>query len=822
MLTNIIKKTLWKYNSDSDNYNKILINNILKKDKNSIFFSIYQRNNKINTGQSYIYKLYNLYQSIKLLINLTENSKKDLILYNPILLNKFFYKCLWKNIENKNKIIVNKKSNIINRNENKNRNNDIKIDNSLSSIKKTIDLDDKDNIQKGCLDFATGNEMEILLKNFQRNPNECLYKNYYKNCNVYKKKKSPYFSFRVFSPKNNNIFGENEIYRNSIKNRMINNNIFINNNNYNNNTNYIINNYKDIKGISKMNEIQNYNNFNNEDNLNIEKKYNHFIHLKSQSKNNILSNKTNCRNKHNLPQSQSCERFIYKKKYIYSQSKKKKLRNKTVEEQDEEEDEEKEENDSPNENKFKKINGKCIKFDDKTSNVKNLEKEINNDDTKIIKIHKLNYIERNEYDTNKSYNKNKFPYLLSRITKNIKNNRKANIIQEKYKTRFNSTFNISYLTNYKTKELKVNKSKIENSLSKNVNVNRNTDYNKNNNKDNKKENKNNILNIIKKKGKKSIKRKDYQLKLKKNYTSLNNLNYFNSKNVFADKLCNTENIKKDIKPKDNKKNKKEIKELKKNNITNIINLDKIISPVNNRDILTQIASPEQNKFKDKIKKISYKELLNKKILHDFSKMNKSNRNLHNFSYLNRNNISNIKRPSLISCKSNYNINYLSNKLFSPIKKESIKTTKINELPNNCLKFQKNLNDYDSNNIINNTDKNNNYFNTLPNYYFPKENQNIKGNPISTTNNNKNELNSRKITENDNKITQVPIKVNLNKKTLIKSSSNYLFYNKQKKMNSKNDYNDFEYTFTTAINISRHNNSGKDKKKFGKNIKIKIN
>ena len=48
------------------------------------------------------------------------------------------------------------------------------MDNSLSSIKKTIDLDERDNFQNGCPDFATGNETYYLLKNIQQSPNECL------------------------------------------------------------------------------------------------------------------------------------------------------------------------------------------------------------------------------------------------------------------------------------------------------------------------------------------------------------------------------------------------------------------------------------------------------------------------------------------------------------------------------------------------------------------------------------------------------------------------------------------------------------------------
>ena len=316
MITYIYQKTLWKYKTTKEEYNKYMINNIIYKNKKSLIFSFYQLNiiDK-NYSKTYIYKLYNLYQSIKSIIKLTESEIIKETIIHPFLLNKSFNKYYSENIVNQNKIKVKRKSKIKKRNgsdANDINNNEIQFENSISSIKKTIDLDEKDNIQKGCFDFATGNEMMILLNNIQkRKVNECLYNNYYNNCNIYRKKSSPQASFHLVSPKNKYIFGVNDYNENLNKNKMINNNIFINNNNYNNHTNYIINDYNDIK------EIDNFNNYNYdyyEKDLKIEKKYHHFSNFKSQTKTNLFSNRLTYRNRFSLPLSQSCEKFIYTKK----------------------------------------------------------------------------------------------------------------------------------------------------------------------------------------------------------------------------------------------------------------------------------------------------------------------------------------------------------------------------------------------------------------------------------------------------------------------------------------------------------------------------
>ena len=168
MIAYIYAKTLWKYKTTIDDYNKIMINHIINRNKNSLLFSYYQIvKNKNLYSQSYIYKLYNLYQSIKLLINITESENKNII-YHPKLLNKYFEQIYFQNLENQNRITAKRKTKDDGKKEN--ISNDMKMDNSISSIKQTIDLDEKDNIQNGCLDFATGNEMQVLLKYFEKKP----------------------------------------------------------------------------------------------------------------------------------------------------------------------------------------------------------------------------------------------------------------------------------------------------------------------------------------------------------------------------------------------------------------------------------------------------------------------------------------------------------------------------------------------------------------------------------------------------------------------------------------------------------------------------
>lgn len=821
MLAYIYQKTLWKYKTPKDDFNKIMINAFINKDKNSLLYSLYQKHNKINNVESYINKLHNLYQSIKLLINITESNKNNIQKYHPMLLNKYFYQYYWKN---HNKIIVKKNSK--NNNGNGNNSKEVKMDNSLSSIKKTIDLDEKDNIQKGCLDFATGSEMIVLLKNFQKNPSECLYKKFYKNCNIYKKKKSPQFSFRVFSPKIKPIFGDNGIYD---KKNMINNNIFINNNNYNNSTNFIINNYKDIKEINeKHNLLKNSSN-------NVNRKKNILDHTKSQTQSNILSSRLNYRNRFLLPQSQSCERFIYTKKYISSKTKQKKLINKTVEEQEEEQDE----SDILNRKEHGKMKAKYFPSIDKKSNIKIIENtNENDDDIKIVKVEKLNYMGRNNYNYNKKNVKNKFPFLLSRITKNVKNNRKSNLTQEQYKTKFNSTFNMSYLSHFKSKEIK-----IDNSLSKNIYTNTNTNANVNNNegnnnkddknnddiqenfngkKENKMNNNNCLLNIINKKGKKTVKRKENCLKLKKHNTESNYFNYNNTNdnNINKDLFLNNKKFQKE-----NKRIKNEVKELKPNKTTGIININRFNSPFNKRQNIVQIGSPKELKHKNKTKKKSYKELLSHKISNDFLKMNKSNRNLQS-NLVNYNKTTKMKKQTLFECKSNTNINYLSKKLFSPAtaKNHGIsKMSHINFINSDNLLFH---NNFDSNSLVNNFETSGtNYFNTLPNNFIINKNSNVKEKTVSPQKNEKEYLTTTRIASKNNKEMQVRIKVNLNKKSFNESSLNNFFYNRDKNNNNiKSEGSESDKVFFSTTNILKKNkiSSGKNPKKLNKNIKIKIN
>ena len=507
MITYIYQKSLWKYKTTKEEYNKYMINNIIFKNRKSLIFSLYQSNIiERNYSETYIYKLYNLYQSIKNIIKLTESGKIKEMIIHPLLLNKCFNKYYSQNLEKQNKIIVKRKSKNKKRDNNDNNNDNIQFENSISSIKKTIDLDEKDNIQKGCFDFASGNEMLILLNNFQKKKkNECLYNNYYNNCNIYKKKKSPQASFHLVSPKNKYIFGEIEYNENiNNKNKMINNNIFINNNNYNNHTNYIINDYNDIK------EIDNYNNYNydyKERALKMEKKYYHFSNFKSQTKTNLFSNRLTYRNRFSLPLSQSCEKFIYTKKNICSKLNQVKLGNKTSEEK---------ENELNRVNNNNEIKVKYIPFIDKTSNIKIIENNDKEDNIKIVKIEKLNYIGRNNNNINYNTKKNKSPFSLSKIAKNSKNSRRTNVAQEPYLTKFNSTFNKNYYTNFKTKQKLIDKLKKEKTLSNNFIIKNNI------NKINDKIKNNPLISTIHKKDKKCIKRKENNLKFKKNNTAKSN------------------------------------------------------------------------------------------------------------------------------------------------------------------------------------------------------------------------------------------------------------------------------------------------------------
>ena len=135
MLAYIYQKTLWKYKTTAREYNKFMINNIINKNKNSYIYSSYQLNiSHSNNSKTYIYKLYNLYQSIKLVIKITESESKNRIIFHPFLLNKFFRKFFHQKLESQNKITVKRISKV-----NKDNDiNDIKLENSLSSIRKTI------------------------------------------------------------------------------------------------------------------------------------------------------------------------------------------------------------------------------------------------------------------------------------------------------------------------------------------------------------------------------------------------------------------------------------------------------------------------------------------------------------------------------------------------------------------------------------------------------------------------------------------------------------------------------------------------------------
>ena len=787
MIAYIFQKTIWKYKTTSDEYNKIMINKIINKNKNSTIFSLYKKNtSEINYKKSYNYILYNLYQSIKLLINITESISKENVVLKPKILNNFYYKFYRENSENQNKITVKRKTK---NPRNENKINELRLDNSLSSIKKTIDLDEKDNIQKGCLDFATGNEMLLLLKNFQNNANDCFYTNYYRNCKIYKKKKSPQVSFRVFSPKNKYFFRNNEFCENQNKNNMINNNIFINNNNYNNNTNYIINDYKDINC--------------NEKNLRIEKKYNHFNNFKSQTQTNILSTRFTYRNRYSLPLSQSCEKFIYTKKYISSKLKQKKIGNKTSEEK-EQELEDKDINKENNIINDDNIKVKYIPFINKSSKIKIIENNKKNEDIKIVKIEKLNYIGRNNNKKNSA--KNKFPFLLSRITKNNKSNRTPNLTQDQYSTKFNSTFNMNYFSNIKTNQLKIEKSKIEKSHSNYFDINyNNLKYKKNN--------ANKTTNIENKKHKKIIERKDKNLKIKKNNTSINNFKINNKTNTLRLNLFNiSKTMKKGKKLEKEKKIQKKKKE-EKNKQKNYINLNRFNSPELIREKLGHKSSTDYFTSKNTNKKISYKNLINQRTSSDFLNINRSNTNL----CLNLNNTTKLKKKDLLSSKSNGSINTISKQLFSPIKRELKIKSFIN---NDNFLYHSNI---DINNIINNNENNNTCFNTLPNNSIYKEKEELKKATISPLKKEKDFLILGKYSLKNNKKDQSPIKVNLNKNCFNESSQNKKFLSKKGKILNKaesfNSNKGFYYATSRGI---KKKEIKKNSIKPIKSIKIELN
>ena len=763
MLAYIFQKTLWKYKETNDEFNKLLINLILNKNKNSIFFSSYQTN-IIDFYHSYTFinKLYNLYQSIKLILKITESDSKNKIAIHPFLLNKYFHKLYLQNLENQNIIIVKRKSKL-KKNDNKNIDmNDLKLDNSLSSIKKTIDLDEKDIIQKGCLDFATGNDMIVLLNNFQKMNNENLYNNYYNNCNIYKKKKSPQASFHVFSPKNRFIFRENEYSESIKKNKMINNNIFINNNNYNSHTNYIFNEFKNLKELDNLNNYNNYDCDEN-NNLNIEKRFNLFSSFKSQTKDNLISNRFSCRNRFSVPLSQSCEKFIYTKKNIPSKIKKIKLVNKTSEGI------EKNDLNKRNELDLNNIMVKYIPFNNKHNNIKIIENNDKSDDIKIVKIEKVNYIGRNK--KNKNDSKKKYPSLLSRITKNIQSNRRPHLTQDFCPTKFNSTFSLNYLTNCKEKQIPIVQPKKIKNQSNYINIYNIVEKNE-------KLEKNIPLVLNNKKEKKQVKRKENNVKkIKKNNTA--NYNFKNINKKVRQNLFNTENQKKSKNK--SKKKQKEQKFLKSKNLTNA---NRFNSPEIIRDCIGHMTSAEHFTNNNKNKRTSYQELLPQKTAVDFLNLAKSNVNENSntnskfLSKVTKNHTAKMKKKALLNSKSIGSISTISKQLFSPLKLENLKINKNSKnkkeiktqiLSNENLIFNSNCND----NIIN-------CFNTLPGGSTILNNNNdLKNQTISPSKNENDNLILNRISSRGKK-KEIPIKVNLNAKCFNESYQNKNCINKPKK------------------------------------------
>ena len=571
---------------------------------------------------------------------------------------------------------------------------------------------------------------------------------------------------------------------------MINNNIFINNNNYNNHTNFIINDYKGIKDIDHLNQ----NNY-------IEKKpikYDLFNNFNFQTQSNIFSNRLTYRNRFSLPLSQSCEKFIYTKKYIHSKIKKKKIGNKTVEELEKENEEEE------NVDNLENIEEKYIPYINKNSSIKRIE----NNDTKKEKIKlnidKTNYIGRNNYN---KIDRNKFPFLLSRITKNNKNNRKSNLTQ--YTTsKFNSTFNMNYISTIKPTEIKIEKPKIEKKKINKLNANSKNNFNNKSNPS---------FNVNIKKEKKFIKKNESNLKLKKNNTSNTNI----KRNNLKQNLYNIEKTiikEKKIEIENNIKNKPKPK--LQNKSKNIISANRLISPEFNRDYANKTPINNiQFTCKNKNKKIIFQNLLTQKKSSDFSRINKSNKNLKLNLEMNKTNKTKIMKKVLINSKSNGNFNNISKQLFSPVTRKSFYISKI------CLMTNENLN---NNNIIeentcdNNNENTDNCFNTLPNNSKRNNSKIMNRKTVSPLKNKKDNLFLSKISN----IKQAPIKVNLSKKGFYDFSQNKINNNRQiRNINNSEsfDFDSNQFLFlTTNRLLKQKKNQKKNSMKLNHSNKIKFN
>ena len=653
MIVHIYHRTLLKYRTTNDDYNKIIINSILNKEKKSRFYQLYLK----NTEEIYFCKMFNLYKSIKLLIKITENTNQNNIKYNPFLLNKIPPNIPTKS-KAKNKIVVIKKV----KEKNVGVVNNLKIENSLSSIRKAIDSDEKD--------YEAGNEILLLLRNFQKNSNDkdndIIYR---KLSHIYKKKKSPNSNFHFMLSKNSP--NKNSI-NNITSNKMINNNIYINNNNYNNSTNLIISNYNKLSKfkIEKKNSI--FINKNSNQKIN---KSNGQIHLfLSRLNNKNIYTKKNVSSLINIgKRNKATELNKYKidnLTYNFNDSKKYFNEQKNLEDFDE-----LKLCDIPpikKNNKFKKI--KILEIEDELINFNKdfiRRKNLNMDN-----LLKTNFSENKIFNTFSGYN----------IYKN--NNNKNKKKWEVFYKNNNTEYNINTIKKIKDKKTNILNEKIN-------------------------KNKNKILNTCNNKGKNNIiKRNKFDFNLK-NIINISNKN----KNIINR----------------NKIDKLQIPKIGTFKSTKKINSSKFHLLTINKELITELISPKI--FKNKSRN-------NPNLINKIIKTEKLN---------SHSNILLKRSLSKNQNKSNINSNSIYKLLLSPIKKKSF------VLNDRILKNDNKLDNNKENNYMIKSEKNINKYNkSLPNNNY-SDNKEIFS--IDVNNNAK----IKKINKNG----AYPIKVNLNKKPIIK-------------------------------------------------------
>ena len=488
MENQIINITLGKYSILPENSTKLIMANILKdiishkKNKSHLFYK-YQDFLLLNSPNEYLIKNYNLYQSIKYLLKITESGTKKI---SPFLLNRPLNKLITqKNIIIKQIRLANKKDKYFSHpgsttNIYKFYSNQIQLKNNNSYVnEKTIDLDEKDFIQNGCLDFATGNEICCLLKNFNKfdeftNTNPCM---------IYTKKKSPQISFqRAFSPMLNNL-------------------------NINNKKDYFPEKCYDNQN---KNNIDDYNNKNNNDKI-------HKFYRSNSNRNIFIKkfydsdqNELKINNRLTFPlmkTSLNTAKFIYRKKNIFSKNKDQlQQQNDFIENQSE-------------------INNNGTKENEKILNnidVKKIEIKNKCEDELPLNSNKINNLKIPK----KSKSIKKYPLKNKSSNNNINNNMNINInnIKQQSKIKINL---LEYSRELRKSDLGIFPKYVNNfdnfilNLAKKKNKKKSKQLNKN--KSNKSINFNNANSLnISKKNNNLINSKNYQNSLKNKFSKLQN------------------------------------------------------------------------------------------------------------------------------------------------------------------------------------------------------------------------------------------------------------------------------------------------------------